>query len=121
MKDFNYTGNVNFAREISIKNLHSSGWINDFQVQDLEKVLLSESNQIFTAQHILQSIKSTNLQLLSEMINGQRTPDLLVDSYLLNQEQELNLVRSSGEIVVMRDSTWDRSMGSQACKQADSE
>ncbi len=38
-KDFNYTGNVNFTHELSIKNLHSSGGINGFQAQDLQKVL----------------------------------------------------------------------------------
>jgi hypothetical protein len=100
-KDFNYTGNVNFAHELSVKNLHSSGGINGFQAHDLQKVLLSESNQIFTAPQSLHSMKSTNLQLISEMINGQRIPDLFENSYWLDKEEELDSVRSSEEVVVM--------------------
>jgi hypothetical protein len=34
-----YTGNANFAHELSIKNQHSSGGINGFRAQDLQKVL----------------------------------------------------------------------------------
>lgn len=99
--EYNITGNVNFAREMRIKNLHFSGLINNVSFDDMSNSwLLSEGDQEFTAPQKFQELSiENNMVLLSNTINGHNIMKIINESVWLNETQNFNNVDFENVIV----------------------
>lgn len=99
--EYNITGNVNFPREMRIKNLYFSGLINNITFNDMNSMwLLSEGDQEFTAPQKFKDLDiENNMVLLSNTINGYNIMKIINESVWLNETQNFNNIDFENVIV----------------------
>lgn len=99
--EYNITGNVNFAREMRIKNLYFSGLINNVTFYDMNNLwMLSEGDQEFTAPQKFKDLNiENNMVLLSNTINEHNIMKIINESVWLNETQNFNNVNFEDVIV----------------------
>lgn len=99
--EYNISGNINFEREMRIKNLYFSGLINNVSFYDLNNLwLLSEGDQEFTAPQQFNDLRiESDMILLSNTINGYNLMKIINESVWLNETQNFNNIEFQNVIV----------------------
>ena len=101
-QDLNVTENVDFGKEMTIKNLIVNGSINGVSYFDMtNNWLQNEGEQFFTAPQTISSMEiSNNLAVTSEMINGANIEKMRAESVWIDEPIYVENIEIHGDCIV---------------------